>query len=173
MLSLVTIKIQWFLIISHLLCIPGTNLCDDIFLRDKPCMNLERGDSLNIYGKWKAAKYKPGKISALTDQQAKAILGKELFLNKSLCIVLNDSCKSPAYIPQKISPETYFMNEYKVEKNYLYKWETDVTVISISCKTSPVYSESNSPNFYYQVIVIDRKNIIIPQNGIFFYFVKQ
>lgn len=129
-------------------------------------------DSLNIYGRWKITRYVGGNITAITDEQAKEYTGREMLLRKDLAVILGDSCKSPSYTMHAEKSESYFYTNYKVNKSLLKIAKEEVQVVSLVCKTKPVYAKEDSPNFNFDLVIKDESTVIVAINGFFFYFEK-
>ncbi|MCW3104332.1 MAG: hypothetical protein JWO09_2772 [Bacteroidetes bacterium] len=125
-----------------------------------------------LYGQWKITHYTGGNITAITDEQAKEYVGKQMLLGSAMAVILGDSCKSPSYESHKEKAGPYFYANYKVDKKLLDLEEDEVQVVSLTCRTKPVYSKEDSPNFNFDLIIKDKTTVIVAINGFFFYFEK-
>lgn len=126
----------------------------------------------DIYGKWKIIRFVPGKVAAITTDEANLYIGRVILLKKEIAIILNDTCKSPVYKVHNENADNYFHINYRIGRSALNIESNEIFVTSLSCNEKPIYYNNNSPDFGREIIGVDAKTIIMPLNGVFFYLEK-
>ncbi|MDE3211937.1 MAG: hypothetical protein KGM98_01785, partial [Bacteroidota bacterium] len=113
--------------------------------------------------------YKGGFISAITDQDAKKYIGLIITLKPGLVAINRDTCMHPYFKISVQNSNDFFYANDRIDKSILKINRDSINAVEIGCKDHPKYSSENSPNFLYNLIVINNNLMIINIKGIYFY----
>ena len=124
------------------------------------------------FGKWKIHKYKIGNTPVgLSASEIKQMMGKYVYLQKDIAIVIGDTCHAPTYNFQVVG-DSHFIQYYQINKSFLGISKDQVRILRLDCETEPRYRDSSSPNFSSEFILLSKSEMIISIMGVYFYVQK-
>lgn len=149
------------------------NLINPILLNSRTSkIEKIKSNSSTPFGKWKAVNFIVGDApAALTQSEAESFLKTEITIMPSIVVFFKDSCKSPVYKAHKENTIQYLLNYYRQESAIGIKQDS-IIVVSVSCSANPIYLSNNSPNFKYNILLINKNKFVLNYSGVFYYFEK-
>jgi len=115
-----------------------------------------------IIGKWEIVDYKPGNITALTNDEAEKYIGKTVRLNNKYMVYFGDSVNTPKYEFRKEAATPFLYENYKINKNLLAIEKDSVVVFDIT----------SNEKTYHDVIFVSSEKLIYNIDGMFFILKK-
>ncbi len=126
--------------------------------------------SVVLYDNWYVKGFSSLPISALSDEDAQKFIEQSVSLRTNLATVFNDTCVNPNYIINKVNANTY-LSKYRTAREAIGIKSDMIYTIELSCKSTPKYSNDESPEFNY-VLLYDNNRLSIIYNGIVFHLEK-
>jgi hypothetical protein len=113
-----------------------------------------------ILGEWKVTTNVPMSVSALTDEETAALMGRSLILSLNDANILGDSCNKIKYDINYYETTNFLINEYGMSKEELGISSNTIMVVEVTC----LGSSRKSVEFDY-TIFYDKKRIFINYDG--------
>lgn len=96
--------------------------------------NIEapRNMNLPIEGRYIIEDYKLSAISTMTEEDAKAFLGREAIFNENLVSIGDDYCYEPNYKIKNVEAKDYLIYYYKTNPELLNITDETIQIVSVS-----------------------------------------
>lgn len=140
---------------------------------------LSCGDAnKRLYGRWVISHYAAGPISALSEEEERAFLGKELIFTKEYIIVNRLKFENPNYKFSENKADDYFYSNYRMPKDYIGIKQDLITVININITQPKNISnevlEHREDNLFLYIdeFILCNEELILEVDGTFFYLKK-
>jgi len=127
--------------------------------------SLTSSYSQNIFGAWEVYRFKPGEISAITDKEAKAYVGRKIFLESNYVKAFGDTCKHALYNARKAKANEFLYYNYRTSARTLGITSENVDVIEVHCGKVRKIPE-------HAFLLTEEKDLIISKDGYFFWLKK-
>lgn len=126
--------------------------------------NIEapRNMNLPIEGRYIIEDYKLSAISTMTEEDAKAFLGREAIFNENLVSIGDDYCYEPNYKIKNVEAKDYL----------IYYYKTNPELLNITDETIQIVSVSGVQQFFNDFIRISEETVIVNIDGVFFFLNK-
>lgn len=126
--------------------------------------NIEapRNMNLPIEGRYIIEDYKLSAISTMTEEDAKAFLGREAIFNENLVSIGDDYCYEPNYKIKNVEAKDYL----------IYYYKTNPELLNITDETIQIVSVSGVEQFFNDFIRISEETVIANIDGVFFFLNK-
>jgi len=126
--------------------------------------NIEapRNMNLPIEGRYIIEDYKLSAISTMTEEDAKAFLGREAIFNENLVSIGDDYCYEPNYKIKNVEAKDYL----------IYYYKTNPELLNITDETIQIVSVSGVEQFFNDFIRISEETVIVNIDGVFFFLNK-
>ncbi|MGO1370231.1 MAG: hypothetical protein ACTHVE_00085 [Senegalia sp. (in: firmicutes)] len=151
-------KIKLIMLLFLILFIQGCNL--DIDDGDK----IISPDNLNIVlqGTWKVKETRTIEEGLLSKEEKNKILNKDVVFTNEYVFLNDKLIKNPEYKSKSVNAEEYF----------LYTYKTDIDTLNIDSDKINVIIVTSNNNYFFDIVQIDKKNILLYYQGAFLYLEK-
>ena len=118
----------------------------------------------SLLGIWTVVGHASPGVSAMSDAQAKSHDGESLRLTANSAIVPGSSCSDPGYVPNRVVPDDYLAEKYKLAPGSLkpLAGKSQMQVLEVQCGGRPWTALGGS------LLEVDRNRALAPWDGVFF-----
>ncbi|MHB9147970.1 MAG: hypothetical protein ACYC2U_06210 [Candidatus Amoebophilus sp.] len=130
-----------------------------------------------IYGNWKIYKYNAQGIVGFTDEEAKALIGKQISLFKKYVIIDNSKIENPIYEFREENANDYFYG-YRIHKEDIGIQKDVIKILEINIirpqriPSDLVEHREKYLAFYLDELIFYNGELIFNIDGVFFYLKK-
>ena len=136
--------------------------------------SLQTNNKDSLYGTWVVKEFKFGNsVSAFGKEEAAKYIGKQIILNADKVNIFGDECSQPSFDITKNNSKDFFYNDYNESDSSVIPSQDSVTVDELSCSSTPVFTNSDSLNFNYSLIFLNRNEMITAVNGAYLFLSKE
>jgi len=109
--------------------------------------------------RWNVSRYVPGKVSALSDQEAQALVSMPVDILKNKITFNGKSCQGVTFQTQTVATADYLLENWQITPEALGVQDKEIQVIKTNCDI-PGYSE---------YVRLPNGDLIIAYDGVFFF----